>query len=231
MTRYSKQALLAAVSFLFLGTATTMHPADAASNEEALKAQQIVAEAQDTVLTVKGSPQGDAFRDALADASGVLIVPDFYKGGLIVGGATGEGVLMSRNADESWSEPAFFRLSSGSIGLQAGLKESELVLVILNDQALEKILQDKITLGAEGGIAVAKIGAGMGAGSTTDVDADVVAFSNSEGAFAGVSVEGSVLSIGETHNEAYYGQPVTTREILQGSASPRYDAGQLQQSL
>ena len=118
MTRYSKQALLAAVSFLFLGTA--IHSADAASNEEALKAQQIVAEAQDTVLTVKGSPQGDAFRDALADASGVLVVPDFYKGGLILGGATGE---------------------------------------------------------------------------------------------------------------AYYGQPVTTREILQGSASPRYDAGQLQQSL
>ena len=221
---------MAVVSVLFSGPA--IETANAASEEKSLDAQKIVVEAQSTVQAIKGSPQGEAFRDVLAKASGVLIVPDFYKGGLIVGGATGEGVLMSRRSkDASWSEPAFVRLSSGSIGLQAGVKKSELVLVVLSDRALDKLLEDKITLGAEGGIAVVKIGAGMGAGSTSDVNADIVAFSNSEGAFAGVSIEGSVLSSDESLNEAYYGEPVTTGEVLRGSVSPRHDAGQLQQSL
>jgi len=216
MSRFANAALLAGTSVLLV-VASVSSVLSETRTEDAATARGIVTEARTAVEEMKTSPQNEAFQDALADAKGVLIVPDFYKGGLIVGGATGEGVLLTRegNAD-SWSDPAFYRLSSGSLGLQAGFKESELVLVVRSEQALDKFMEDKITLGAEGGIAVAKIGAGMGAASTSNVDADVIAFTHSEGAFAGVSLEGSVLSTAEKLNHAYYGKPMTPNQILHG---------------
>ncbi len=234
MSKVKNFALLAGASLCLVvfNASMALSASDENSTKTPVEARKIVDKAEKAVETMKQSPQSDTFRNALDDAAGVVIVPDFYKGGFIVGGATGEGVMLTRDADAgTWSDPAFYRLSSGSLGFQAGFKESELVLVVLSEDALNKLKEDKITLGAEGGIAVAKIGAGMGASSTSNVDADVVAFTKSEGAFAGVSLEGSVLSTDEELNEAYYGKPMTTNQILDGTHESWDDADPLRNAL
>lgn len=221
MSRFLKLALFAASLALLVSPAA---PGLAAPKTGTAKAAEIVSGAEKAVIALKGSPQGKSFHEAMAKAVGVLVVPDFYKGGLIVGGATGEGVLLTRPTQTAaWSQPAFFRLSSGSVGLQAGLKESELVLVVRSAEALGKLMKDKVALGVEGGLAVATVGAGMGASSTSAVDADVVVFTLSKGAFAGVSVEGSVLSASEELNKAYYGGAFTPAEIVNGRPAAHRD--------
>jgi lipid-binding SYLF domain-containing protein len=162
------------------------------------------------VLSGKDFP--DAVR-LMSSARGVLIIPELVQGGFILGAAGGRGVLVARTKPNDWSYPVFYGMGSGSIGLQIGGKVSEIVFIIRTEKGLLAILDHKFKFGAEAGVTMVAVGIGLEGASTAAGGADIVAFSNSAGLFAGASIEGSYLDADSDWNALYYGQGATAKAI------------------
>jgi lipid-binding SYLF domain-containing protein len=178
------------------------------------KRQSLVDSCLQTAQKVLG---GKDFPDAarmMPSSKAVLIVPELVQGGFIIGAAGGRGTLMAHSGARDWSPPAFYGMGSGSVGLQAGAKVSEVVFIIRTDKGLNAILDHRFKFGAEAGVTLVAVGVGLEGASTTAAGADIVAFANSAGLFAGVSLEGSYLDPDSDWNALYYGQGATTRAIV-----------------
>ena len=178
------------------------------------KRQSLVDQSLDTGRKVLS---GKDFPDALKlmpKAKGVLIVPELVQGGFIIGAAGGRGVLMSRTGPSDWSYPAFYGMGSGSVGLQVGGKVSEIIFIIRTEKGLAAILDHKFKFGAEAGVTMVAVGAGFEGGSTAALGTDIVAFANSNGLFAGASLEGSYIDADNDWNALYYGQGATGKAIV-----------------
>jgi SH3 domain-containing YSC84-like protein 1 len=189
-------------------TLSTIQATAAESAEE----QELVDKA---VLTLKHflyHPDMGFFPEYLKESVGVLIVPTFIKAGFVLGGAGGQGVLLARDEKtDEWSEPAFYTLGSGSLGLQIGVQVSEVVLLVKKRKVLDSLYASSLKLG--GDISVAAGPAGIGA-AAKGLNADMISFALSKGVFAGISVEGAVIATRDTANDAYYGTPVTPLDII-----------------
>ena len=168
-------------------------------------AQRVVAKAAGTVTRLRQDDDFPVHWDPkLRQAKAVMIVPEQYKAGFILGGEYGIGVLMVRGADGSFSDPAFYRLYSGSIGFQIGGQKAEMIYMIMNEKALRAIMEDKFKAGADVSVAVAHKGGGMKAGSTTNLDADIFAYAHTVGLYGGGSLEGTAITVDSDWNYAYY---------------------------
>jgi lipid-binding SYLF domain-containing protein len=177
--------------------------------------QVLVDEARRTVERIKADPDYAIVKDLLAESYGAFVFPSLVKASLIVGGEGGSGVLLRRDYDTGrWGYPAFYDMASGSVGLQIGITEQEVLLIIMTKNGLELAMNDKFTLGADAKIALGPVGGGAEAASTTNVDADIYAFSKAEGLFGGISVEGAVLIPDQDAHQRYYGERYTARQII-----------------
>ena len=147
-------------------------------------------------------------------AKAILIFPELYKGGFVLGAEGGYGILAVRKAGDGWSQPAFYDLVAGSVGLQIGGQVSEVVLTIMSEKALDAVLTDQLKFGGDMSIAVGPIGKGIGADTTTNMQADAYTFAKTAGLFGGVSFEGAGIIKKDDWNRAYYGQGATPRGIV-----------------
>ena len=189
---------------------TWQTPAAASSAE-----QQLVDQSRIAVEQLRADPKLSSFPGLLARAKAVLVVPELVKAGFIIGGEGGSGVLLVRGAAaDDWSHPAFYTMGSGSIGLQIGAQVSKAMFLIMTDGGLAALMSSNMTLGADASIAAGPIGAGVEAGTTFNVEADIYSFSHTKGLFGGVSFEGAVLVPDDEASEAYYGKPVTARGVV-----------------
>ncbi|HEY6433716.1 MAG TPA: lipid-binding SYLF domain-containing protein [Acetobacteraceae bacterium] len=152
-------------------------------------------------------------RISLSHARAVVICPRMFKAGFFFGGAGGNCVLLGRAGNGTWSYPAFYTIGSFSFGLQIGLQDSEVIMLIMTNRGLNAILDSSFKIGAGASIAVAVIGGGVQGDTTTAVGADILAFSIARGAFIGISLEGSVLNSRSGWDQEYYGQPIDARQI------------------
>jgi SH3 domain-containing YSC84-like protein 1 len=171
----------------------------------------------DSLTTARQVLAGKDFPDAarlMSKARGILIVPELVQGGFIIGAAGGRGTLLTRTGPGNWSYPAFYGMGSGSLGLQIGGKVSAIVFIVLTEKGLTAFLESKFKFGAEAGITMVTIGAGIEGATTAAAGADIVAFGNSRGLFAGASLEGSYMEPDNDWNALYYGPGATAREIL-----------------
>jgi lipid-binding SYLF domain-containing protein len=169
------------------------------------------------LITAQKVLSGKDFPDALknmGNARGVLIIPELVQGGFIIGAAGGRGTLLARSQPRDWSYPAFYGMGSGSIGFQAGGKVSEIVFIILTDKGLNAILDKKFKVGAQAGVTMVAVGAGIEGATTAAAGADIVAYSNSNGLYAGASLEGSYIDADNDWNALYYGPGATGRSIV-----------------
>ncbi len=140
----------------------------------------------------------------LADAQAVAVVPNVVKVGLIVGGRHGRGVVVTRERDGSWSAPTFVELSGGSVGWQLGVQSTDVVLVFKNKQGIDTLLNgNKFTLGADAAVAAGPVGRQASAATDEQLKAEVYSYSRSRGLFAGVALDGSVMSIDAAATSAY----------------------------
>ncbi|EKE71537.1 lipid-binding SYLF domain-containing protein [Oceanibaculum indicum] len=170
-------------------------------------------------------------REHLKQAKGVLIVPDLIKAGFILGGQAGDGVLLTRGADGSWSGPAFYQVIAGSIGLQAGVESRETIFLVMSDAGLKKLMQNEMKLGADASVAVGGVGAGVGAASTGNPEADILVYAKSKGLFGGGSLEGGVVKPKPEMNKAYYGADVTAEGIVMGGGRTPAGSAELRKEL
>jgi lipid-binding SYLF domain-containing protein len=166
------------------------------------------------------------FLGELQKARAVLIVPNLYKGGFILGGQYGNGVMLAHLPDGTWSSPAFYTVEGGSLGLQIGLADNSILFILRSDRALDAMLSSQFKFGADAGLTVAVVGAGMGAATTPNLKADILAYALSGvGLYAGLSLEGTVVAPRDSWNAAYYGKDVSSRAILldQAASNPQAD--------
>ena len=178
----------------------------AARADDTINARHIIEEASITIDDVRQElKKSRDMDDLLSRAVGVLIVPSYNKASFIIGGAYGDGVLMQRLPEGGFSDPAFYRMTAGSIGLQAGMKSDQIVFMILTEKGMSSVLNDEFKIGANVGLSIGTIGAGAEAATTTHLGQDIVAYSKSAGLFAGGSFEGAVIRPRKDWNAAVYG--------------------------
>ncbi len=161
-----------------------------------------------------------AIPDKLLDeAHAIVVVPDTIKAGLIFGGRRGMGLMSVKTSDGTWSNPSFVRLTGGSIGLQAGVQSADVVLAFRSDRGLESIVNGKFTLGADAAVAAGPVGRNAATATDGELKAEIWSWSRARGLFAGVALDGAVLSMDHRANEAVYGRDTTPRMILEGRIS------------
>ncbi|MEO6102484.1 MAG: lipid-binding SYLF domain-containing protein [Pseudoxanthomonas sp.] len=160
----------------------------------------------------------------LDEGRAVVVIPDTLKVGLVLGGRRGHGLMSVKSADGSWSQPVFVKLTGGSIGFQAGVQSSDVVLVFRNDRNLENIVNGKFTLGADAGVAAGPVGRNASASTDGQLKAEIWSWSRARGLFAGVALDGAVLQIDDDANVAVYGSAATPRAIFESRAGAPSDA-------
>jgi len=153
-------------------------------------------------------------RDLLDRAEAVAVFPSVIKAGFILGGRGGRGVI-SRRVAGGWSAPAFFDLVGGSIGLQIGASSTDFVLLFMNENAVESLLGDKFEIGGEGSAAAGPVGRSASASTDQKLNAQILSYSRSKGAFAGLELKGVVIKPDNEDNHQVYG--MSARDILTGA--------------
>ncbi len=178
--------------------------------------QALVENANASAKRFSADPDMAWFREHLDDAEGLLIIPTSIKGGFIIGGSGGSGVMLARRPDIEWSYPAFYTMGSVTFGLQIGGEVQEIVLVIMSKAGRDAMLTNEFKLGADISVAAGPVGAGAKVQT-----ADVLAFSRTKGGlYGGLNLEGAVIATREGWNRAYYGEDVRAIDILiTGTAS------------
>lgn len=160
-------------------------------------------------------------------AYAVAVIPNVIKGGFIVGGSFGRGILVVRQDDGSWSNPAFIRLTNVSVGWQIGAQGSDLLLVFKSRQGVDQIARGKFTIGGSASASAGPVGRTAAAATDGEFKSEIYTYSRSRGLFAGVSLDGGALLIEHDDNELYYdGQAASTDAIFDNPAIPTPPAAQ-----
>jgi lipid-binding SYLF domain-containing protein len=201
------QACLAVAVLLFA------IPAAAASKEE-----QRVADAADVLDQLLRIPEQSIPPAMLARAYAVAVVPSVVRIGFGLGARRGKGILVVRQEDGSWSNPAFITLTGGSFGFQAGVQRTDVVLVFKSRRGVDNITSGKLTLGADASIAAGPVGRSVEGATDMRFEAEIVSYSRARGIFAGVSFAGSGVTMDRRANAAFYGSPSITPEKIFASS-------------
>ena len=175
------------------------------------KAAQVFQEVMNT--PDQGIPQG-----LLESAKCIAIVPGDKKFAFIFGGSYGRGVATCRTAN-GWSAPMFVAIDGGSVGYQIGGSSTDLVMLFMNDHALQSLMSDKFKMGADASIAAGPVCRNASAGTDLKLSAEILSYSRSKGIFAGVSLDGAVMQADKSGDQAMYGYDVSRREILNGKVA------------
>jgi SH3 domain-containing YSC84-like protein 1 len=189
----------------------------------------LIASAANTVSHMRSDQSFGPAADLLHRARAVLIVPSLVKGGFMFGAEGGNGVLLRREGNR-YSNPAFYTLASGSFGLQIGLEKAELVMFIMSQKALEGIERSKFKLGAGAGLTVVTVGANAQGATAPNLSGDIIIWSASQGAYGGLTLEGSVIDPKTDWNDEFYGKRTHVGAIL-SDLSDRPEAAELRREL
>lgn len=183
-------------------------------------APAVLTQSVDTLAFFRSSEDLSVINDMLPEAAGVMILPRVVKGGFIAAGEAGTGVLLARRTDGTWSYPAYYLMTGGSIGLQAGLQETAIVMILRTEKGLNAVIEHQGKFGADIGVTVGWAGIGYEGSTTAGLGADIVAFSAGNlGAFGGASLEGAALVRRGDLNDLVYGPGAMPEDILFGALS------------
>ena len=190
-------------------------------NDQLEKASMVMNEIMRT--PDKGIPS-----DLLDKAVCVGVVPSQIKAAFIVGGTYGRGVLVCReHGNGNWGAPSLFTMGGGSFGFQIGAKATDVVFLVMNPHGAVKLLQDKVKLGADASVAAGPVGRTASGDTDLKLHAEILSYSRSRGAFAGVALKGAVLKQDTDDNTDLYGHPVEPKTVLfKGTVKPPTEAAE-----
>src|SRR6202140_1751978 len=172
----------------------------------------------DVLQSIMATPDRGIPEEVLTGSKCILVVPNLIKGGFIIGGKHGRGVASCRTP-EGWSAPAFVSVGGGSWGLQIGVEGVDLVMVVMNEQGFQHLLSSKFELTGEGSVAAGPVGRHASAGTDWKMNTEMLTYSLSKGAFAGLTLEGAVVQEDNDSTRAIYGKDKAFRTILDGKTS------------
>ena len=158
-------------------------------------------------------------RDLLREAHAIAVVPDVIKAGLVIGGRHGNGLIAVKTRDGTWSNPVFVSMTGGSVGFQAGVSSTDVVLVFRTQRGVDSIVHGKFTLGADASAAAGPVGRSAQASTDAQLKAEIYSYSRARGLFAGAALDGTAIRIDNDANQAVYGDGVTARRIFDGGVT------------
>ncbi len=199
-----------------------------AMSEGTLKIQ----EATEVIEEILRIPEKGIPPALLRNAEGIAIIPGVVKIGFVLGGRHGKGIIMIRNENGQWTNPAFVSITGGSLGWQIGAKSTDIILVFKTKKSVTNIMKGKFTLGADAAVAAGPVGRTAGAATDAQLKAEIYSYSRSRGLFAGVSLDGSAISIDYDSNIEYYGERGgSVKWIFSGSSPKRPEIRKLHELL
>ncbi len=209
MIRKLSVVMMIAAVFCMLSPLATAGAAPIASDERdrAVNAAHVLAQ-------ILEAPDKTIPRDMLKEAQAIAVIPHVVKGAFMFGGEHGKGLVSQRRSDGTWSAPAYVDLTGGSFGLQIGAAATDVVLVFTNSDGVKPLLKGKVKLGADATVAAGPVGRSAEAGTDVTMKAAIYSYSRSKGAFAGIALDGAVLSIDDHADRQAYGERVTGQDIL-----------------
>ncbi len=167
---------------------------------------------------IMNTPDQGIPQDLLESTKCIAIIPGEVKFAFIFGGSYGRGLATCRTG-HGWSAPMFVAIDSGSVGYQIGGSSTDLVMLFMNDHALQSLLSDKFKLGADASVAAGPVGRNAAAGTDLKLKAEILSYSRAKGVFAGVSLDGAVVQADKSGDKAMYGNNVNRHEILDGKVA------------
>ena len=200
----------AAILALALSTAT----------QAAGSTEKRVNEAIDVLQDFTAIPEQGIPHNLLANAHAVAVIPGVIKAGIGLGGRYGKGILLVRQDDGAWSNPAFITLGGASFGWQIGAQSTDLLLVFKDRRSIEHIAEGKLTLGGDASIAAGPVGRSTSAATDQRLTAEIYSYSRNRGLFAGIALDGTWIGMDRKSNEAYYGNGLSPMQILSARNIP-----------
>ncbi|MFZ0200331.1 MAG: lipid-binding SYLF domain-containing protein [Candidatus Sulfotelmatobacter sp.] len=179
---------------------------------------------------IMNTPDQGIPSNLLESAKCIAIVPGDKKFAFIFGGSYGRGLAICRT-EHGWSAPMFVAIDSGSVGYQIGGSSTDIVMLFMNDHALQSLMSDKFKLGADASVAAGPVGRNAAAGTDLKLNAEILSYSRSKGIFAGVSLDGAVMQADKSGDKAMYGDDVNRHEILDGKVAVPASARELVEEL
>ena len=189
------------------------------SKKDSSKQQERAAEASEVLNEIMAATDTSIPDKLMERAHGVAVIPHVVKGALGIGGQGGKGLMSQRGEDGRWSPPAYIEFGGGSIGFQIGVSATDVVLVFTDENGLRGILKSKLKLGADASVAAGPVGRKGEVGTDALLKSSIFSYSRSKGLFAGVSLDGSVISVDDSANAKVYGKNVRAEDILFGKAT------------
>jgi len=165
------------------------------------------------------APDKSIPQDLLQNAKAIAVIPGLLKVGFVFGGRRGEGLISVKSANGTWSNPSFITMTGGSVGFQAGVSSTDVILVFRTQRGVDSIVDGKFTLGADAAAAAGPVGRTAQAATDAQLNAEIYSYSRSKGLFAGVALDGSKLGIDYDANKAIYGAGITPRRIFEGGVT------------
>lgn len=178
--------------------------------------QKRLTQAATVVDELRNTPDNGIPQDLWNRAQCVVVIPSLKKAAFVFGGEYGAGVMSCRNGSD-WSSPVFMQLTKGSVGFQIGAQETDLVLLVMNRSGVDKMLSDKVTLGADASIAAGPVGRTASAATDAQLGAEILSYSRSQGLFAGINLSGGALKPDKEANARAYGSNANARDVVLGS--------------
>ena len=203
---------LLALAFVFLSATTLTAHAGEEENKLAENAVRVLKE-------IMMAPDKSIPKDLLQNAHAIAVIPDVIKAGFVVGGRHGDGLISVKTRDGTWSNPSFVSLTGGSVGFQAGVSSTDVVLVFRTQRGVDSIVNGKFTLGADASAAAGPVGHSAKTTTNKKLKAKIYSYSRSRGLFAGAALDGSAITIDNDANQAVYGSGVTARRIFEGGVT------------
>ena len=209
-----------------LGLLVTL-TAVASDREDDVKRTQKAAQVFREIMNTpdKGIPQ-----DLLRTAKCIAIIPGDLKFAFVFGGNYGRGLATCRTG-HGWSAPMFLAIDGGSVGYQIGGSSTDIVMLFMNDHALQSLLGDKFKLGADASVAAGPVGRTAAAGTDVRLTAEILSYSRAKGVFAGVALDGTVVQADKSGDNSMYGHDVDRHEILNGKIAAPASAQPLLQEI
>ncbi len=208
-----KRSLIGALALVVVGTVAVGAKVSSQETDRIRAAADVLGE-------IHGEPDKDIPHDLWAKAACVVVIPSLKKVAFGFGGEYGKGLMTCRR-NGAWGAPVFMELEKGSWGFQIGGESIDLVLLVMNEAGMKKMLQDKVSLGADASVAAGPVGRKASASTDAQMSAEVLSYSRAQGVFAGIDVSGGVLRPDVDANRDLYGREVSARAVLtNGTKAP-----------
>ncbi|HTH52444.1 MAG TPA: lipid-binding SYLF domain-containing protein [Edaphobacter sp.] len=210
MRMWKKHLSVIACGVLVVGSTSAFGASDKAKLVERLQDSQAV------ITQIMAAPDKGIPSSILSGATCLAVIPSFKKAAFVVGAQYGQGVATCRTP-RGWSAPVFVQLAGGSFGFQIGGQATDLIIVAMNQQGLQDMLKNKFKIGADAAASAGPVGRNAQAGTDWKMNAELLTYSRSKGLFAGIDLDGTVLSQNEDDTRVVYGNAIPFETILKGN--------------